>query len=321
MPSNGYLRSRIADLLIRAVLLPWVVRRRVFKQEVACTEHFLLARLFQRLFGSYPVETVYPNPLRPTLHMRLALDLCENTQQIMYRARGRYELDELRLLGALTGGMDTFIDVGAHVGLMTVTLAQAFPNLSVIAVEPLPANHTRLAEAVGRNRLDNVWLIQGVVAPESGPRPFFIHPLNDGGGSTVPFEQYRTGDVVRDPAAYRKDHPGFTEALTVNAVRLDDIVSGRALVKIDAEGGEDEVLRSGEYALSAGRIDALLVEVNRETARPVAERLDRHGFDLYLVRTRAPFRPHDPLPWHTCNLIAARRGRPSHDALGRALRA
>lgn len=318
-PSGDFVRRRLADLLIRLVLLPWVVRRRVLKQEVACTEHFLSARIFRRLFGRYPVELVYPNPLRPALSMRLVLDLCENTQQIMYRARGRYEVEELRLLGALTEGVDTLVDVGAHVGLMTVTMAQAFPELAVVGVEPVPANHARLAEAVRRNGLDNVALIRGVVAPESGPRPFFLHPLNEGGGSTVPFDRYRTGDVVRDPAAYRKDHPDFAESITVDAVRLDDLVRGRTVVKIDAEGSEDGVLQSGEGALASGRIDALLVEVNRETARAVAERLDRHGFDLYLVRGRAPFHPQDPLPWHTCNLIAARRGRPSHGALRRAL--
>jgi FkbM family methyltransferase len=218
--------------------------------------------------------------------------------------------------GALEGAQ-TFVDVGANVGVYALTVAQAFPDRQVIAVEPLPDNCARLTRAARLNGLENVRVVQGVVGPDAGRAVLHVNPLSDGGGSLVPLSTFQTGDVVWRSEDYQRRHPGFAATLDVESVPLDDLVSGPSVVKIDVEGAEAAVLRSGERALAKGLIDALVVEVQSDTAEDVVRFLAEAQFDCFLYGRRLPLAVGAPvpLPYRVGNLVCLRRGSRAYDRL------
>lgn len=307
-------RGRIAVALVTLLEYGWRMGELHLRRALPRRRHWIAMRLF-RLFGrTFPVTLTDPNPLRADGRpLTFCFDLCQN-HELYVRSRGRYEIEWVRLVAAGLDDAEQFVDVGANVGMYALTVAHAWPDRSVIAVEPLPENLDKLRRAIALNGLTNVTVVPGVVAAGSGRAPFHVNPLSDGGGSLVPFTRYQTGDVVRDAAAYRAAHPDFAATLDVETVTLESLITGRAVVKVDVEGAEEDVLRSGERALAKGLVDVIVVEVQTDTFAPVVRYLDGLDFDCFLYGRRRPLRPDDggSLPYRVGNLLALRRNSGAH---------
>jgi FkbM family methyltransferase len=157
-------------------------------------------------------------------------------------------------------------------------------------------------------------VIAGAEAREAaGAATFHVSPISDAGGSLVPPARYQAGDVV-EIAAYRARHPDFVPTLHVEAVPLDALLDARSVVKIDVEGAETPVLRSGERALQKGLVDLMVVEVQRDTVDDVAGFLDYVGFDCFLYGRRLPVKPGQApsLSYRVANTLCLRRGSWAH---------
>lgn len=119
---------------------------------------------------------------------------------------------------------DIVADVGAHIGLYTIALANRVgPKGRVFAFEPDPENFAALKAHVALNGVsDNVELIQAAVGAHDGYVPFL-----SGGGSES-----------------RTIHASGNETPMVRCVRLDTVFRGRRvdILKIDVEGHEERVL-------------------------------------------------------------------------------
>jgi FkbM family methyltransferase len=135
----------------------------------------------------------------------------------------------------------TILDVGAHDGLLTVPLAR-LPGARVIAFEPLPAAHARLAAACAG--LPNVTLRREALGAAAGRLVLSVPVL---GG--VAQEQW---------ASLAKDYDAFASVgaerhevavITLDSLGLDDV----AHVKLDAEGFEEEVLKGARATLTRCR--------------------------------------------------------------------
>lgn len=135
----------------------------------------------------------------------------------------------------------TILDVGAHDGLLTVPLAR-LPGARVVAFEPLPAAHARLAAACAG--LANVELRREALGAAPG-RLVLSVPVLDG----VAQEQW---------ASLAKDYDAFASVgaerhevavITLDSLGLDDV----AHVKVDAEGFEEEVLQGARATLTRCR--------------------------------------------------------------------
>jgi FkbM family methyltransferase len=121
------------------------------------------------------------------------------------------------------------LDVGANIGYFTMlaaSLTQA--KGSVMAIEPNPGN-MKLLEASRRiNGFDHVTLVQAAAARELGL--LVLHTAHSN-GTTSP------------PAA---DLPGLLDAVTVAALRIDDLLPAARqidFIKIDVEGAEYNALQ------------------------------------------------------------------------------
>jgi FkbM family methyltransferase len=150
------------------------------------------------------------------------------------RARGvseKYELDVWRaLMGELRAG-DTFVDVGAFIGLYTVGVGLRLQGFGrVIAFEPDVHNFSLLQEHVRLNGLDGlVERHQAAVSDKDGKFQF----LADGSSQ------------ARLVSSNRKD------TTIVDVVTLDSAFKGRRIdiLKIDVEGYEEMVLRGANRLL------------------------------------------------------------------------
>jgi FkbM family methyltransferase len=309
------LRALAATLVVNGVSYAWQMAQLHLRRPLPRTQHVVAQRVFRLCGRSFPVRLTYPNPVAPApRRLTLDLDLCEN-HALYVRTRQRYEVEWLRLLAAALPDAECFVDVGAHVGVYSLTLAQAFPDKRVIAVEPLPANFAHLTRAIALNGLTNVVARQAVVTEIAGRATFHVSPLSDANGSLVRPSHYQTGDVVVEAAQYRARHPGFVPTLDVEAVRLDDLVDRPSVVKVDVEGGEAGVLRSGAAALAKGLVDLMVVEVQGGTYETVLSTLDDLGFDGFLYGHRRPLRPGQLHlePYRVVNVLFLRRGSAAHE--------
>lgn len=130
----------------------------------------------------------------------------------------------------------SFIDVGAHVGSWTITLAPKFAH--VYAFEPQRDPFYCLCGGVALSGLsERVTARQLAMGEPGGPWEANIRAQTPDGG---------TGSIVRDVKAGLLD--GHHE--TVQGARLDDFeFSNVGLVKVDVEGSELDVLKGAQQTL------------------------------------------------------------------------
>ena len=173
-----------------------------------------------------------------------------------------------RLLASVREG-DSFFDVGANIGTITLPVAVA-GAAECLAFEPEPVNAARLAANAELNRLANVTVIEAAVW--SDPGTVALRGGGPAGSGTASVDAEAGADAAAVPA------------VTIDVFAGD----GRAapnVLKVDVEGAELEVLRGAAGSLASGRIRDLFVETHpgRIAARgadeaDVAALLTEHGY-------------------------------------------
>jgi len=177
----------------------------------------------------------------------------------------------LHLAGLLQNG-DTFLDVGANVGIFCVNIASfrtIYPNLQVYAFEPNPDTARRLlanAEPLG------VKVFSFALSDHNGFLEFI-----DGAVSNV-------FTITENASSYSIGR----ERSLCECRRLDDLsVAGNSIVmKIDVEGQVLEVLLGAKDYFDGGRIRALCLDDYKDPK--VRDFLDRYGFHYFNGRTLEP---------------------------------
>jgi FkbM family methyltransferase len=143
----------------------------------------------------------------------------------------------------LHGGI--VFDVGANVGVTSIWLAGMAER--VYAFEPSSENQMLLLEQLSLRRVANVELIRAAVSNTSGTAVLFV----------------KTSSMAHSLARIGKSEP--VSEVRVDTWSLDDFARDRriariALLKIDTEGYEPEVIRGATELLSTGRIAHVLFE-------------------------------------------------------------
>lgn len=167
---------------------------------------------------------------------------------------GTYDSQLLSRLHRLLEPGAIAVDVGANVGFYSVALGRLLQPLGgrVLAVEPLPANHTRLRENVELNGLaDSVTTVPVAL----GDRPGIAELRLEAGAPT--------GNAVAVTAASAAAPAGTVvpvETLDALAERIG--LASCHLIKLDVEGSELAVVR-GARRLLADHRPVVLAELNR----------------------------------------------------------
>jgi len=152
-----------------------------------------------------------------------------------------YDYEDLSFVRAFLRPGDIFVDVGANVGVYSLWASET-DGVDVVAFEPSGLAHARAAENVDLNGLSNrVRLLRKAVGGEPG-----IVRLTTG------------QDALNRVAGHGVAPTEAVEQTTLDA-ELGSVVP--AVVKIDVEGGELDVLRGARQSILRHR-PALIIEVN-----------------------------------------------------------
>jgi FkbM family methyltransferase len=140
-----------------------------------------------------------------------------------------YNLEELDFLRAHTPAGGVFVDVGANVGTYAMVLAHHVGSGGkVIAIEPHPVTHARLAFNRTASGFTQVALVAAAAGPSDGE--LMIETDGDNLGASHIVTGERTGNAIRVPS------------LRLQRILGDAGVSHVDTLKIDVEGYEDRVL-------------------------------------------------------------------------------
>ena len=162
---------------------------------------------------------------------------------------------------------DLFIDIGANIGSYTV-LAAAHCNVETISIEPVPATFNHLVDNISINSISHI-----------------TTPLNMALGSTEGSITFTSKYDTVNHVATATDK----DTIEVKVNSLDHIVGDRnpALLKIDVEGYETEVLSGAYQVLQNKSLKAIIIELNGSGSRYGYDENKIH--ELLLSKGFSPF--------------------------------
>jgi FkbM family methyltransferase len=194
-----------------------------------------------------PADTEFDLPVPGAARVGLRYRETLGLSSLLY---GTFELAELNFVSQYLRPGDKAMDIGANVGIFSVVMGVTVGTLGrVFAFEPVPANISRLESNLRKNGLGNVQ----------------VFPLALG-----MFDGQMMLRMATDPAypSLREVQRGFDNGaeVPVQVRSLDGVWEELgspdiALVKIDVEGAEADVLRGAARFLTTCR-PTLLVEAN-----------------------------------------------------------
>jgi FkbM family methyltransferase len=170
--------------------------------------------------------------------------------------QGVYENANVRLLASLVKPATTFLDVGAHIGLMSLPVLKAVQDAQVVAFEASPTILPYLRQTIERSPYHRRWkLVPVAVGAQIGPTVFSLsstgNSVFDGLKSTnrVPM----IGDVE-------------VEMTTIDSWWRKSGSPQISVIKIDVEGAELQVLEGARQCLAEQRPRVLLEWVGQNLA-------------------------------------------------------
>jgi FkbM family methyltransferase len=156
--------------------------------------------------------------------------------------------DDYRLTAIDFRAGDVVIDVGANIGIVALYLAKKYPELRVVAIEPVPTTFRHLQQNVEQNGVPNITALNCAITKDGRDLRMVVNPGHSG-GSTAHLRDLKP-----------RGHYNVTvKSRTLDRV-FDEYVPDRCrLLKIECEGAEYEIL-SGARCLD--RVDHLGIELH-----------------------------------------------------------
>jgi FkbM family methyltransferase len=169
---------------------------------------------------------------------------------------GQYSESEISIMRAFLVEGATVIDVGANIGDLTIPLAKTVgPSGRVYAIESHPESFNVLCANLALNALSNTKPINAFVATS---------------------DKVSTGGVWGEFAYVGEKWK--TQFIALDALELDAC----DLIKVDVDGKELEVLRSGEMQIERYRPIIYFENDDKESSPHLLSYLiDKLGYDLY----------------------------------------
>jgi FkbM family methyltransferase len=212
----------------------------------------------------------------------MELDLSDDIDRSVYFLGRYYDLELQLLLDVILRPGDTFVDVGANVGYMTLHAAsRVTPSGRVIAFEPQPECCQKLRRNLDLNSIKHVELHNCGLAEQENKLELKVL----GGGSIM------SSFCLDEEAA-----ASVRARIEVDVHRGDDFVLdhviGNLTLKADVEGFELYVLRGLEHTISRYR-PPVLIEINLSFLLRAGTNADElfaffhdHGYTGYVVSLR-----------------------------------
>ena len=132
---------------------------------------------------------------------------------------------------------DIMVDVGAHIGVISIMYAKLYPELTIYAFEPNPESYKAMVKNLEMNSIRNVIPINKAVTSD---------------GRTVTMdvaESLSAGGVLQDLGPIKNKPGNFFNTFSVPSITLKSLfkafnIKKCKILKIDCEGSEYEILQS-----------------------------------------------------------------------------
>ena len=162
---------------------------------------------------------------------------------------------------------DIMIDIGAHVGMISILYAKLYPTLQVYAFEPIPDNYKALLKNIEINNVRNITAINKAVTKDGRKLNMIINFGDNTGGATHCLQNMKL-----------PGHQNYTvESTTLNQIFNTHKIKACKILKIDCEGAEHEILLNTnlldkiEYLMGEFHINSFLKKKGHSI-----EKLERH---------------------------------------------
>jgi FkbM family methyltransferase len=225
-------------------------------------------------------------------------------EKLIFVFRENYECELNHLETILLAG-NTFVDVGANLGIYTLVASRIVgPSGRVISFEPSLQSFAQLEENISLNGFKNIMAARVALSDKTG-QAFLYHGSDAGKNSlgSAPCEEPK-GEVVATQS--------LDEALHQLSVETVDVI------KMDVEGAEELVLLGANRTVALHR-PIVLFEINPEASGRLG--LSPHGaFDLlaasdyefFAIKPNGSLSRLKTMPMTLTNVVAIPRGRHDH---------
>lgn len=215
-----------------------------------------------RLFGGQAIVSVRPAEIAASVFLRVpSSDVLAFAQ--IFQGR-QYQVLARRPPRVI-------VDAGANIGLASVFFANKFPEATIIAVEPEPANFAMLVRNAAP--YPNISPVNAALWNADG----LVNILDNGLGSWGFVTESIGADSNQDPSSHVRAMTMVTLFASCRLTTID-------LLKIDIEGAEKEVFESAGSWIN--QVDALMVELHDRLKEGCSRSFynGSNGFDREWVR-------------------------------------
>lgn len=188
------------------------------------------------------------------------------------------------------------VDVGANNGAFSHDLARAFPDATIIAIEPIPDLAARMWRAAKKMDIHNIVVVQLGVDEVCREARLNVARHADWGVSSL--LKFKEDNLKNDPYWSRRSDLYHEDEITIRTVPLEAIlqyfgVKSVEFLKVDTQGFDLKVVRSlKSYVKSVrgGMVEAASCDYTRlydggeETLLEILPELDRLGLKIYAVK-------------------------------------
>lgn len=169
-----------------------------------------------------------------TLRNKVGVFICDKNPERIWHSLGDYESSLQKYLKIEEG---TFLDIGAHVGRLSIQVAKLSPKIKVVSVEAESSNFKVLLRNIKNNRVKNILPLNLACSNKDGVIEFFVLGEASGGNSIL------------------RNGRNASKKVEVISKKVDSIVkemnlSEINLIKIDVEGAESLVLEGARKTIS-----------------------------------------------------------------------
>lgn len=181
------------------------------------------------------------------------------------------EVTVLKIIKYYTSLGYNFIDIGANIGIHSLTAAHSNARIEIFSFEPEPTNYQDLIKNISVNNFLNV-------------RPFKIGLGNYCGNNLMNINEGRN----KGKHSLKVDFKEFGTKINIPLTQLDRFVENIdgdcLLIKIDVEGFEKEVILGAKQVIDKTKNSVLIIELLIETngdenCKEIVILLKKYGFE------------------------------------------
>ena len=188
---------------------------------------------------------------------------------------GSYEPVSLSIWSRLAGHANLVFDIGAYSGVYGMAAARKNSNCTVMCIEPLDMNFSRIRENIILNAFNNVSILPIAVSNTEGE--ININLYSDRKDFLAPESSIKIIDRI--PVSMKKVQSISIDALVqLNSIRKVD------LVKIDVNAAELEVVEGMRKTIETSRPDLLIAVPNNEIAKRLTEIFNKVGYNYFEIK-------------------------------------